>query len=76
MKRTLLFTILVAACGDDGASPSDGYATWTLLDASDSGRFFSDPLIDAARLETSDDLTVYYPERGSVNIWGLEYALQ
>ncbi|WP_437813371.1 BNR repeat-containing protein [Sorangium sp. So ce1078] len=59
-----------------GASPSDGYATWTLLDATDSGRFFSDPLIDAARLETSDELTVYYPERGSVNIWGLEYALK
>ncbi len=59
-----------------GASPSDGYATWTLLDASDSGRFFSDPLIDTARLETSDELTVYYPERGSVNIWGLEYALR
>ncbi|WP_437960227.1 BNR repeat-containing protein [Sorangium sp. So ce119] len=59
-----------------GASPSDGYATWTLLDDTDAGRFFSDPLIDAARLETSDELTVYYPERGSVNIWGLEYALQ
>lgn len=59
-----------------GASPSDGYATWKLLDDTDSGRFFSDPLIDAARLETSDDLTVFYPQRGSVNIWGLEYRLQ
>ncbi|WP_437937916.1 BNR repeat-containing protein [Sorangium sp. So ce341] len=59
-----------------GASPSDGYATWTLLDASDAGRFFSDPLIDAARIEASDELTVYYPERGSVNIWGLEYSLK
>ncbi|XXX77096.1 BNR repeat-containing protein [Sorangium sp. So ce134] len=59
-----------------GASPSDGYATWTLLDDSDKGRFFSDPLIDAARIEASDELTVFYPERGSVNIWGLEYALQ
>jgi hypothetical protein len=59
-----------------GASPSDGYATWTLLDASDAGRFFSDPLIDAARLEASDELTVYYPERGSVNIWGLEYSVK
>ncbi|MGK4004562.1 BNR repeat-containing protein [Sorangium sp. So ce1036] len=59
-----------------GASPSDGYATWELLDAADAGRFFSDPLIDAARLETSDELTVYYPERSSVNIWGLEYALR
>ncbi|WP_437878322.1 BNR repeat-containing protein [Sorangium sp. So ce513] len=59
-----------------GASPIDGYATWTLLDDSDAGRFFSDPLIDAARLESSDELTVYYPQRSSVNIWGLEYALQ
>ncbi|XXY48632.1 BNR repeat-containing protein [Sorangium sp. So ce269] len=59
-----------------GASPRDGYATWTLLDDADSGRFFSDPLIDAARLETSDELTVYYPQRSSVDIWGLEYALQ
>ncbi|WP_437297031.1 BNR repeat-containing protein [Sorangium sp. So ce426] len=59
-----------------GASPSDGYATWTLLDAADSGRFFSDPLIDAARLETSDELTVYYPQRSSVDIWGLEYTLR
>ncbi|WP_437897150.1 BNR repeat-containing protein [Sorangium sp. So ce124] len=59
-----------------GASPSDGYATWTLLDAADSGRFFSDPLIDAARLEASDELTVYYPARSSVDIWGLEYALR
>ena len=59
-----------------GASPSDGYATWTLLDAADSGRFFSDPLIDAARIETSDELTVYYPARGSVDIWGLEYTLR
>ncbi|KYF56273.1 hypothetical protein BE08_09745, partial [Sorangium cellulosum] len=59
-----------------GASPIDGYATWTLLDDTDAGRFFSDPLIDAVRLEGSDELTVYYPERNSVNIWGLEYALQ
>ncbi|WP_437672128.1 BNR repeat-containing protein [Sorangium sp. So ce131] len=59
-----------------GASPSDGYATWALLDDTDAGRFFSDPLIDAARLETSDDLTVYYPERSSVDIWGLEYTLR
>ncbi|WP_437590054.1 BNR repeat-containing protein [Sorangium sp. So ce1000] len=59
-----------------GASPSDGYTTWTLLDAADAGRFFSDPLIDAARLETSDELTVFYPARGSVDIWGLEYALR
>lgn len=59
-----------------GASPRDGYATWTLLDDTDSGRFFSDPLIDTARLETSDELTVYYPQRSSVNIWGLEYVLR
>jgi hypothetical protein len=59
-----------------GASPRDGFAKWTLLDASDSGRFFSDPLLDTARLETSDELTVYYPEKSSANVWALEYTLE
>lgn len=58
------------------ASPGDGFTSWTLLDASDAGRFFSDPLIDTARLETSNELTLYYPEAGSVNIWGLDYRLE
>ncbi len=58
------------------ASPGDGFTSWTLLDASDAGRFFSDPLIDTARLETSDELTLYYPEAESVNIWGLDYRLE
>jgi hypothetical protein len=58
-----------------GASSVANYADWTLLDSADSGRFFSDPLIDTVRLETEDKLTVYYPEASSMNIWALEYTL-
>jgi hypothetical protein len=58
------------------ASAASGYANWALLDSSDSGRFFSDPLIDTARLETEDTLTVYYPQASSTNIWALDYTLR
>jgi hypothetical protein len=57
------------------ASPSNNYATWALL-TSDSGRFFSDPLIDTARLLTEDKLTVYYPQKASPNIWALDYTVK
>jgi hypothetical protein len=59
-----------------GASARDGFERWTLLDTTDSGRFFSDPLIDTARLEGSDELTVYCPERSSTSVWALEYSLE
>jgi hypothetical protein len=58
-----------------GASASANFATWTAL-VSDSGRFFSDPLIDAARLVSEDKLTVFYPEKSSPNIWVLDYTLK
>jgi hypothetical protein len=58
-----------------GASVSGNFASWTPLTA-DSGRFFSDPLIDAARLVTEDKLTVVYPEKSSPNIWVLDYSLK
>jgi hypothetical protein len=58
-----------------GASASANFATFTSL-TSDSGRFFSDPLIDAARLLTEDKLSVFYPEKSSPNIWVLDYTLK
>jgi hypothetical protein len=59
-----------------GASASDGFDHWQLLDKNDSGRFFSDPLVDAARLATSDELTVYFAQKSSPNVWALEYTLE
>ena len=59
-----------------GASAAAGYASFTLLDSSSAGRFFSDPLIDTARLETEDKLTIYYPEKSSPNIYALDYTLE
>jgi hypothetical protein len=58
------------------ASAASGYTDWTLLDSTDSGRFFSDPLIDTARLRTEDVLTVYYPEASSPNIVALDFLVQ
>jgi hypothetical protein len=57
------------------ASPSNNYATWAQL-TSDSGRFFSDPLIDTARLLTEDKLTIYDPQKASPNIWALDYTVK
>jgi hypothetical protein len=57
------------------ASSSNNYATWTLLN-SDSGRFFSDPLIYTVRLLTQDKLTVYCPQKSNPTIWALDYTVQ
>ncbi len=59
-----------------GASASADYAEWTLLDGSDSGRFFSDPLIDAARLLEEDKLSVVYQEKASNDLFVLDYTLK
>jgi hypothetical protein len=59
-----------------GASADKSYQDWTLLTAADSGRFFSDPLIDAARLLTEDELTIFYPQKSSANIYALDYTLR
>lgn len=58
------------------ASPSSNYATWSVVNSTDSGRFFSDPLIDSVRLESEDKLTIYYPQKSSVNIYALDYTLK
>jgi hypothetical protein len=59
-----------------GAAKSDGYATWTVFDDSDSGRFFSDPLIDSARLLLEDKLSVVYQEKASSDLFVLDYSLK
>jgi len=58
------------------ASAASSFATWTVLNSADSGRFFSDPLIDTARLATEDKLTVFYPQKSSSNIAVLDYTLK
>jgi len=58
------------------AGAANNFATWTLLDSTDPGRFFSDPLIDSVRLETEDKLTIFYPQASSVNIWTLDYTVK
>ncbi len=58
------------------ASSSSNWIDWSLVDSSDSGRFFSDPLIDTFRLQTEDNkLTILYPEKNSSNIHFLDYTL-
>jgi hypothetical protein len=59
-----------------GASSASNYSDWALLTADDAGRFFSDPLIDTSRLAVEDRLTVYYPQKSSVNIWALDYSIR
>lgn len=57
------------------ASPCDNYSSWTVLATNSERAYFSDPLIDTVRLGTENELTIYYPQQASVNIWGLEYTL-
>ncbi len=58
------------------ASAASNFATWVVLSSADSGKFFSDPLIDAARLVSEDKLTVFYPQKSSSNISVLDYTLK
>ncbi len=58
------------------ASAAKNYQDWTLLDQSDSGRFFSDPLIDTARLLLEDKLTIYYPQQSSSKIDAFDYTIR
>ena len=58
------------------ASASSDFKTWSLLDHTDEARFFSDPLIDAARLLTEDKLSVVYPQKNSPNVYVLDYTLK
>lgn len=58
------------------ASAASGFATWVVLNIADSGRFFSDPLIDTARLAAEDKLTISYPQKSSSSIYVLDYTLK
>jgi hypothetical protein len=58
------------------ASAASSFASWVVLNNADSGRFFSDPLIDTARLVTEDKLTVFYPQKGSPNVYVLDYTVK
>jgi hypothetical protein len=58
------------------ATATSNFATWTVLDSTDSGRFFSDPLIDTTRLVLEDKLTVFYPQKNSANIYVLDYTIK
>ena len=58
------------------ATVASNFAIWTILDSSDAGRFFSDPLIDTARLLSEDKLTVFYPLKSSPNIAILDYSIK
>jgi hypothetical protein len=58
------------------ATAASNFANWTVLDSSDVGRFFSDPLIDTARLLSEGKLTVFYPLKGSPNIAILDYSIK
>lgn len=57
------------------ASASSNWTDWTMVNTQDSGRFFSDPLIDRNRLKLEDKLTIYYPQKNSPNIYTLDYNL-
>ncbi|HEX2875828.1 MAG TPA: BNR repeat-containing protein [Polyangiaceae bacterium] len=58
------------------AAVSSSFASWSLLNDTDKGRFFSDPLIDSARLLLEDKLSVVYPQKGAANVWVLDYTLK
>ena len=58
------------------ASAAASFASWVVLNSADSGRFFSDPLIDTARLGAEDKLTVFYPQKSSPNIYVLDYTVK
>jgi hypothetical protein len=58
------------------AAAPPSFASWTLLSSSDAGRFFSDPLVDSARLLAEDRLTVVYPAKSSPDIIVLDYDVK
>ena len=59
-----------------GAAASSNFKTWSLLEQTDKARFFSDPLLDTARLLTEDKLSVVYQQKSSSNLYVLDYTLK
>jgi hypothetical protein len=58
------------------AAAAPTFSAWKLLSSADAGRFFSDPLVDSARLLTEDKLTVVYPVKSSGDIYVLDYDVK
>jgi len=58
------------------ASAAQGYKPWSLLASNDAGKYFSDPLIDTARLEREDTLSIFYPRKSSPDIYVLDYQIK
>ena len=58
------------------ASAAQGFKTWMLLANSDAGKYFSDPLIDMARLASEDKLSIFYPRKSSSDIYVLDYQIK
>jgi hypothetical protein len=59
-----------------GAPASSSFKSWTLFEETDKARFFSDPLIDTARLLGEDKLSVVYQQKSSSNLYVLDYTLK
>jgi hypothetical protein len=57
------------------ASAAQSFKPWSLLSSSDAGKYFSDPLIDTARLVSEDKLSIFYPRKNSGDIFVLDYQL-
>jgi hypothetical protein len=57
------------------APAAQGFKPWSLLGNTDAGKYFSDPLIDTARLATEDQLSIFYPRKNSAEIYVLDYQL-
>jgi hypothetical protein len=58
-----------------GASPCNNFV-WAVLSTDSSRSYFSDPLVDASRLTSGNDLTIVNQIEKSGSIWGLEYTLK
>ena len=58
------------------APAAQGFKPWSLLASNDAGKYFSDPLIDTARLMTEDTLSVFYPRKNSSDIYVLDFQIQ
>ena len=57
------------------ASAAQGFKSWSMLSNSDAGKYFSDPLIDTARLANEDELSIFYPRKNASDIFVLDYRI-
>jgi hypothetical protein len=57
------------------APAAQSFKPWSLLSNTDAGKYFSDPLIDSARLATENQLSIFYPRKNSAEIYVLDYQV-